>query len=267
MALVAALVAPASAADSPWGAALTPTPGPARVIGSPANGCLAGAAMLPTEGPGFAAIRLSRHRNYGHPDTIDYVERLGRAAQAAHLAPFYVGDMAQPRGGPMMWGHGSHMNGMDVDIWFNLDPKPALLPAAREEVDLPSMVLPDKSAIDRKRFGASQVTLLRLAVADPRVDRIFVHATIKRALCDMPDHSWLHKIRPWHGHDEHFHIRLSCPAGSPDCGGQAAVPPGDGCDASLDWWFQPHPPSAQPAVPKPPKPKLPAQCAAVIEGE
>jgi penicillin-insensitive murein endopeptidase len=266
--LLAALAVPAAAADSPWGAVRTPTPGPTRVIGGPANGCLAGAAALPADGPGFAAIRLSRHRNYGHPDTIAYIERLGRAAQAAHLAPFYVGDMAQPRGGPMVSGHGSHMNGMDVDIWFNLDPKPDLPPAAREEVDLPSMVLPDKSAVDPKRFGERQVTLLRLAVADPRVDRIFVHATIKRALCDMPDHSWLHKIRPWHGHDEHFHIRLSCPTGSPDCVGQPAVPPGDGCDASLDWWFQPHPPTpGLPTVPKPPKPKLPAQCAAVIEGE
>ena len=265
--LLATLALPASAAESSWSAARVPTPGPARVIGGAANGCIAGAAALPADGPGYAAIRLGRHRNYGHPDTIAYVERLGLAAQAAHLAPFYVGDMAQPRGGPMPSGHGSHMNGMDVDIWFNLDPKPDLPPDAREEVDLPSMVLQDKSAIDPKRFGARQVTLLRLAAADPRVDRIFVHATIKRALCDMPDRSWLHKIRPWYGHDEHFHVRLSCPALSPDCTGQAAVPPGDGCDASLDWWLLPRPPApGVPATPKPPKPKLPAQCAAVIAG-
>ena len=161
-----------------------PTPGPARVIGGPANGCLAGAAALPADGPGYAAIRLGRHRNYGHPDTIAYVERLGRAAQAAHLAPFYVGDMAQPRGGPMPSGHGSHMNGMDVDIWFNLDAKPDLPPVAREEVELPSMVLPDRRDIDPSRFGESQVRLLRLAASDAHVDRIFVHPTIKRANLD-----------------------------------------------------------------------------------
>jgi len=263
--LLATLALPAGAAESSWSAARVPTAGPARVIGGAANGCIAGAAALPADGPGYAAIRLGRHRNYGHPDTIAYVERLGLAAQAAHLAPFYVGDMAQPRGGPMPSGHGSHMNGMDVDIWFNLDPKPDLPPDAREEVDLPSMVLPDKSAIDPKRFGERQVRLLRLAAADPRVDRIFVHPTIKRALCDMPDRSWLHKIRPWYGHDEHFHVRLSCPAGAADCVGQAAVPAGDGCDASLAWWFEPHPPT--PALPKPAKPKLPAQCAAVIGEE
>jgi penicillin-insensitive murein endopeptidase len=106
---------------------------------------------------------------------------------------------------------------------------------------------------------------LRLATEDPRVDRIFVHPTIKAALCRMPDRSWLHKIRPWYGHDEHFHVRLACPADSPDCTGQAPVPSGDGCDASLAWWLEPRPPAPAAPTPAPPKPRLPAQCAALIE--
>ncbi len=270
---VAAVVIPtlaAAAAESPWGAARVPSAGPARAIGGPASGCLAGARVLPADGVGFSAIRLSRHRNYGHPDTIAFVERLGKAANEAGLAPFYVGDMAQPRGGPMSWGHGAHQNGVDVDIWFNLDAKPDLAPEAREEVDLPSMVLANKRNVDPERFGQRQVTLLRLAAGDTRVHRIFVNPAIKRALGDgLPptERGWLHKLRPWHGHDEHFHVRLSCPADSPDCVGQAAVPPGDGCDASLDWWFELQPPApVVPAVPKPPRPKLPVQCQAVLQG-
>jgi penicillin-insensitive murein DD-endopeptidase len=264
----------ASAGSSPsdeWGRVLTPTAGPARIIGGPANGCIVGAAKLAPDGVGYQAIRLSRHRNYGHPETVAFVEQLGKAAIAAGLAPFYVGDMAQPRGGPMTSGHAAHENGVDVDIWFNLDPKPMLPPEAREEVELPSMVLPDKSDIDRDRFGERQVRLLRLAASDARVDRIFVHSTIKRALCQgvggagNGDAGWLHKIRPWYGHDEHFHVRLACPASSPDCVRQAAVPPGDGCDASLDWWFM-HPPPVTPGpvVPKPPRPRLPKACTAVL---
>jgi len=255
-----------------WGRVLTPSAGPTRVIGGPANGCIAGAVQLPPDGIGYQAIRLSRHRNYGHPDTVAFVERLGKAAAAAGLAPFYVGDMAQPRGGPMTSGHAAHENGVDVDIWLNLDPKPTLPPEAREEVELPSMVLPDKSDIDRDRFGESQVRLLRLAVSDAHVDRIFVHPTIKRALCQgfggagNGGTGWLHKIRPWYGHDEHFHVRLSCPAGSPDCSGQSPVPPGDGCDASLDWWFT-HPPAPSPTTPPPPRPPLPAACRALLSGE
>ncbi|HZS82640.1 MAG TPA: penicillin-insensitive murein endopeptidase [Stellaceae bacterium] len=265
----------ASAVSNPaeaWGAVPTPSPGPTRIIGGPANGCLAGAAMLPPDGVGYEAIRLSRHRNYGHPETIAFVERLGKAAQAAGLPVFYVGDMAQPRGGPMLFGHGSHETGVDVDIWFNLEPKPLLPVSAREEVDLPSMVLPNKMAIDTRRFGERQVQLLRLAASDPRVDRIFVHPAIKRALCDgyggaaAGGRAWLHKLRPWFGHDEHFHVRLACPADQPECVGQAPVPPGDGCDAVLDSWLKPRPPAPPPLAPAKPRPRppLPAACRAVL---
>jgi penicillin-insensitive murein endopeptidase len=269
------VAAPAVAGSNPaddWGRVLRPSAGPPRVIGGPANGCIAGAAQLPPDGIGYRAIRLSRHRNYGHPETVAFVERLGKAAAQAGLAPFYVGDMAQPRGGPMTSGHAAHENGVDVDIWFNLDPKPALPPEAREEVELPSMVLSDHTDIDRGRFGENQVRLLRLAASDGHVDRIFVHPTIKRALCQGfggagdGDRSWLHRIRPWYGHDEHFHVRLSCPPGSPDCTGQSPVPAGDGCDASLDWWFT-HPPAPAPTTPPPPRPSLPAACRALLSGE
>jgi penicillin-insensitive murein endopeptidase len=265
------LAVPAVAASSPadeWGSVVAPTAGPARIIGSPANGCISGAARLPPDGVGYQAIRLGRHRNFGHPDTVAFVQRLGKAAAAAGLETFYVGDMAQPRGGPMTSGHAAHENGVDVDIWFTLDPKPDLAAAAREEVDLPSMALPDKSDIDRTRFGEKQVRLLRLAASDQHVDRIFVHPTIKRALCGGfggardGDTTWFHKIRAWYGHDEHFHVRLSCPASSPDCVGQDPVPPGDGCDASLDWWFEPH---EAPTAPPPPRPPLPKACPALLK--
>jgi len=260
----------AHAAD--WGSVTSPSPGPPRVIGGPASGCLAGAAELPPDGLGYEAIRLSRHRNYGHPETVAFVERLAREAHDSGLQPFYVGDMAQPRGGPMTYGHGAHQNGTDVDIWLNLDRKPVLPVSDREEVELPQMLLPDHSDIDPAHFGALQVTLLRLAARDPRVDRIFVNPAIKRALCrDVAgardgDTTWLRKIRPWYGHTRHFHVRLACPPDSPECVGQTPVPPGDGCDASLDWWFEVHPPTPGPPQVGPPKPRLPAACAALLTG-
>lgn len=269
LALVSVLLGwPAAAND--WGTVGRPSTGPARVIGGPANGCIAGAAALPAEGAGFQAIRVARNRHWGHPDVVAFVTRLGARALTDGLAPFYVGDMAQPRGGPMTFGHGSHQNGLDVDVWFNLDAKPRLAAAAREEVALPSMVLPDHSAIDPARFGAAQVRLLRLAATDARVDRILVHWTIKRALCDgvggagTGDRSWIRKVRPWYGHEAHFHVRLACPADSPACLGQASVPAGDGCDASLDWWFGPKERAPTPPGARPPRPRLPEACERVL---
>jgi penicillin-insensitive murein endopeptidase len=273
--LVAAIAAAAltplrPAAASFWDSVQTPSPGPAQSIGGSGAGCLAGGVALPADGTGYQAIRLSRRRYFGHPETVAFVERLGRADAAAGLPPFYVGDMAQPRGGPLPSMHVSHQSGIDVDIWFNLDPKPNLTPAAREQVELPSMILPDASAVDAARFGPRQVRLLRLAASDPLVERIFVHWTIKRALCEgyggagTGDRAWLHRLRPWYGHDDHFHVRLNCPPDSPHCTGQAPIPAGDGCDASLDWWFHQPPPSASPVPAAPPRQRpLPAACSAV----
>ena len=255
-------------AATPWAAVAGPSAGPPRVIGTPADGCLSGAAVLPPDGPGYEAIRLSRRRNFGHPDTIAFVARLGRAAAAAGLPLVYVGDMAQPRGGPMVSGHSAHQNGLDVDIWFTLVSRPRRPVAEREDLSLPSMLQPGGTAVDLHRFGSRQVTLLRLAAADPRVDRIFVNPAIKLALCrglagrGEAKRTWLHKIRPWWGHDEHFHVRLRCPPDSPDCRSQASIPPGAGCGARLAWWFTPHP--AAPAVRPPTKPPLPLQCRAVL---
>jgi penicillin-insensitive murein endopeptidase len=59
-------------------------------------------------------------------------------------------------------------------------------------------------------------------------------------------------------------LRIACPSDSEDCEAQEPVPPGDGCDAGLDWWFQQHP--ATPTIsPPPPKPRLPEECRAVLE--
>ncbi|MGH7012625.1 MAG: penicillin-insensitive murein endopeptidase [Stellaceae bacterium] len=247
---------------------LAPTPGPAQVIGLPWNGCLAGAAALPWDGPGFEVIHPSRHRYFGHPATVAFVDRLGERARAVGLPVFYVGDMAQPRGGPMSYGHAAHENGVDVDIWLTLDTVPGLPVAVRDTLDPPPMVLADHSAIDPARFGPRQVTLLRLAARDPAVDRIFVSLAIKRALCQgfggagKGDRSWLRRVRPWYGHEAHFHVRLKCPAGSPLCRSQPPVPPGDGCDpAVFAWWSRelskPKPPVS---LPPPAPPPLPAAC-------
>jgi penicillin-insensitive murein endopeptidase len=268
-ALFALFAANAHARD--WSDVRQPTQGPTRSLGGPANGCIAGAAALPVDGPGYQAVRLSRNRIWGHPRTVAFVQRLAAEATAMGLPPLYIGDMSQPRGGPMKFGHASHQNGNDVDIWYNLDPKPDLPPNSREEIAIVRLVSPDEQSIERQSWRPEHAALLRAAALHREVDRIFVHFAIKRELCTSVtgDRSWLSKIRPWRGHDDHFHVRLSCPPGSGDCTPQSPVPTGDGCDATLDWWFadaierrKALPPARTPPAPRP---KLPAACAAVLE--
>ncbi|MBI3504923.1 MAG: penicillin-insensitive murein endopeptidase [Proteobacteria bacterium] len=260
-----------NAAAKEWGDVRRPTPAPTQLIGGPANGCIAGAQALPVDGPGYQAVRLSRNRIWSHPQTIGYVQKLGRAAAGLGLPPLYVGDLSQPRGGPMAFGHAAHQNGNDVDIWFNIEPKPDLAPAAREDIAIVDLVAADERTVDRSVWKPRHAELLRTAAGFPEVDRIFVHFAIKKELCASAagDRSWLRKIRPWRGHNDHFHVRLACPPGNPDCATQSPIAAGDGCDASLDWWFldaeERRRLEPRPKVQAPPRPKMPAACAAVLK--
>ncbi|CAA7616018.1 penicillin-insensitive murein endopeptidase [Magnetospirillum sp. UT-4] len=264
VALVMALgLAPsAHAAGEAWAAVRLPSAQDElpQAMGSAAAGCLAGARPLPAGGEGYQVLRPQRNRFWAHPDTIAYVEGLGRRAALEGLGPLLVGDLSQPRGGPMPYGHGSHQHGLDVDIWFKLPGRPL----NDAELAGPVPITMVKGTKVAATWGRGQMRLLQLAAADPGVDRIFVNPAIKAQACRSAggDRGWLAKLRPWWGHDEHFHVRLACPAGSPGCVPQPAVPAGDGCGAELASW------NAKPTLlpdsakdkPNRRRPVLPAAC-------
>ncbi len=70
------------------------------------------------------------------------------------------------------------------------------------------------------------------------MQRIFVNPAIKKALCREAkgDRSWLSKVRPFYGHDYHFHIRITCPEGDKQCKPQPAPSESEGC-APTDFAF------------------------------
>jgi penicillin-insensitive murein endopeptidase len=249
-----------------WGAVAGPLPGAARIIGGTGLGCIAGAVALPADGPGWQAVRVSRNRHWGHPALVGFLKDFTEAAQARGFPKLWVGDMGQPRGGPMPYGHASHQNGLDVDIWLELSPKPALPAAAREAISVPSLVRADETGIEAGIWRPRHAGLIRLAAGMPGVDRILVNHAIKRELCRMhAGEPWLRRVRPWRGHDSHMHIRLRCPPGQPECRDQPPPPAGDGCDASLAWWLTPEARKPAPRPPGPP-PALPATCRGVLTG-
>ena len=241
---------------------------PPRIVGGPGGGCIAGAIPLPAEGPGYATIRTQRSYFYGHPNTIAALETLARQAQSAGMGTLYMNDISKPRGGPFPGIHASHMLGLDADVWLDIRPKPRLTPAQRDSVEVETLVRPDGRGIDPTLWSPQHATLLRLATQLPGVDRVLVNPAIKQQLCTTAtaDRSWLQRIRPWYGHAAHMHIHFRCPPNQPECTDQAPPPPGDGCDASLQWWFDQLDAPPKPAGPaRPAKPiVLPAACAAIM---
>ena len=236
--LLFALAGPITAAEPDWGDVRDPAPPPTHAIGGYARGCLAGAVALPADGPGYQVMRLSRDRFYGHPRLIRFIEGFAETMRAEGWDGLLVGDLAQPRGGPMSSGHRSHQIGLDVDIWFQPEDRP-LSEAERESRSAVSVVSGNGQTVDPAEWTDGHARLLRTAAGFAEVERIFVGAAIKRKLCatTVGDRGWLAKIRPWWGHVYHFHVRLRCPPEDAACGNQAPVPPGDGCDETLAWWL------------------------------
>ena len=238
---------------------------------------------LPETGPTWQAMRLSRNRNWGHPEALAYIQRLSRfAATQPGWAGMYIGDISQPRGGPMRSGHQSHQIGLDIDIWMLPPKRLNLSRSQREQISSVSVRSADQRSVNGN-WTPQHREILKRAASDPAVDRIFVTPPVKIEMCKTAtrsDRQWLQKIRPLYGHHYHFHVRLKCPRGSTACITQSPSvrelsKGGDGCDDTLMWWVTDYlnPPKIdKPTEPAPRKrgardftmADLPRQCQTVL---
>jgi penicillin-insensitive murein endopeptidase len=210
-----------------------------RAIGWYAKGCLAGGVQLADAGPEWQTMRPSRNRAWGHPKMIRLLKRLAAEAKQEDGWPgLLVGDIAQPRGGPLMTGHASHQVGLDADVWLTPMPDRVLTLKEREDIQATSMLDKTRLAVDPNIFTAKHLAVIKRAASYREVERIFVNPAIKKALCEMSgkDRRWLAKVRPLWGHDYHFHIRIGCPNGG--CQAQPPVSGDDGCGKEVDNWLK-----------------------------
>ena len=258
-----------------FGAAASAAPLPARAIGFYAKGCLAGAEPLAIDGEAWQAMRLSRNRNWGHPKLIRLIERLAKEAKVEDGWPgLLVGDLSQPRGGPMLTGHASHQVGLDADVWLTPMPERRLSAQEREELSATSMLRADGVEVDPAIWTEKHARLILRAASFSEVDRIFVHPGIKKAMCERKDLDRKHlgKVQPYWGHHYHMHIRMTCPPESDGCTNQSSRPNDDGCGQEIEHWMKMvRKPPAPPGTPKP-SPKalltldhLPADCKLVLQ--
>lgn len=251
-----------------------PSLGKAMAIGYYPRGCLSGGVELPINGPNWQVMRVSRNRNWGHPSLVRFLERFApAAAKATGWKGILVGDMAQPRGGPLPYGHTSHQIGLDVDIWFMPMPAHTLSSEEREKTSAINLVSDDWKHINPKTWSPQQIAFIRTAAEQPEVERVLVNAAIKKEICRVEGKNggtWLKKVRPWYWHHDHIHVRLKCPPDSPNCRAQPAVPDDTGCDdKELAFWFSDKvlKPRKDPNA-KPPRPltmaDLPPACQTVL---
>jgi penicillin-insensitive murein endopeptidase len=278
MAASAALAQDALPAKQLFGKMTLPSKQRTAPLGFYAKGCLAGGIAIPVDGPAWQVIHLSRNRRWGTPEMIALVERLAREAKAEDgWNGLMIGDISQPRGGPMLSGHASHQIGLDADIWLTPMPDRTMTYEEREVVPEASVLKSSMVQVDNRKWTRAHQRLIVRAASYPQVERVFVHPAIKKKLCDTlegSDRTVLNKIRPIYGHHYHFHIRMKCPPGSAGCEDQVDPPMDSGCGKPLAEWLDRVKP--RPVVkPKKPvkvaKPKhlmmsaLPDACAIVLK--
>lgn len=271
-------------AQAPW--ELVPVPIPAarpQVLGGYSSGCILGAQEIPISTNYWEMVNVTRNRHYGHPQLIDFLDRLGAFAARRGYGKLVLGDSGLPAGGKMAYGHASHQLGIEVDVRYLTYQGPRITLFERNtwpEVDIAEQrqfqVIKNgvETTVLKSRmlptFTRSSVELVRAAALDPLVNRIFVSPPIKKKMCEIFKDAksvypaWLLKVRPYYYHTAHFHVRMNCPATSPACVGQGLPtadptdPTGVGCAGdSLYWWLTgiernpgpPPPPPGPPAVP------------------
>jgi penicillin-insensitive murein endopeptidase len=154
-------------------------------------------------------------------------------------------------------------------------PDRVLTKEERDTISASNLVSEDWKHLNPETWTPQHVAFIKTAAQQPEVERVLVNAVIKKELCRTEakqPHAWLAKVRPWYKHHDHIHVRLKCPADSPNCRAQSPVPGDDGCSAKeLDSWFTDKVlrPTIATTPSKPPKPMmladLPPACKTVLE--
>lgn len=256
------------AASNPWSAQRSPASGPAESIGTPTAGCLKGGEAITNSTAGIVLTQPQRRRYYGHPRLIQLLSSIGGARAKSSVAPLFLGDVAQARGGPTMSAHASHQTGLDADILYAVPAKWNYKARKQRAPGAPGMVDAGKKKVTAS-FGAAQIALLKSFAESEQTDRLLVHYAIKKELCEkLPKEDWIRKVRPWYGHDHHFHVRVKCAASDSKCKDGEAIPAGNGCDETLAWWWSDEAKGEaqknQHRQTHPVMPELPAECGTLI---
>src|SRR4030088_688637 len=158
-----------------FGRKVLPAAMPTRVVGFYAKGCIAGAEALPINGETWQVMRLSRNRNWAHPNMVALLKRLAdKAHKDAGWPGILVGDMSQPRGGPMLTGHASHQVGLDADIWLTAMPERRLSAVERHNFPATDVGAANGRDIDSAVWRPQHRQLLEAFARGPEVERIFI---------------------------------------------------------------------------------------------
>jgi len=187
--------------------------------------------ILPADGPNWQAMRPSRNRAWGLPVLIQLMRSASGKLPAAGWAGLLVGDIAQPRGGPMLTGQARIRSARcrhlaDADAAAPVEPRRARRDAG-DQWSSQRMAM-----ISMRRPGRCQHR--RVPRRSPRAwGRTHIPSTRRSAArCAarlVPTGTGWTKIRAWWGHNYISTFASPVRTAQAECRSQALPPPGEGC--------------------------------------
>jgi penicillin-insensitive murein endopeptidase len=207
----------------------TPLPAPPprpESVGHPNEGRLEGGVRLDTSRPYLRVVPSHERRDarWGLPALVGMIDRAARAVAKRYPgAALNVGDLSL-RGGGELLRHNSHESGRDADLGFYV------VDAAGQSVHARTFVQFDEtlksSAAGGARFDLGRNWLLvqhlvtdpvaqvsHIFVAEPLRKRLLAHARSIGVSQRILDRAAIAMMQPSNSlpHDDHFHVRISCP--------------------------------------------------------
>lgn len=186
---------------------LTPQPREqTNAVGTYNSGSLENGMQI-LEGPYIKSVRTARGTNYGTYELVTGLERASCAVFKQYNLKVEMGDLSRQRGGPL-GSHGSHQNGLDVDV--------SLFANRNGAVSNSPWFSPGRDTFDVEtnwKFAEAfvkSVPTYMIFLDRTHIDALRQYAT-SRNIADRE--RVLGVLHHEAGHLDHFHIRVSCPVG------------------------------------------------------
>lgn len=203
-----------------------------QAIGFPDAGSLRNATSILTRQQAlnkkafFEVVAPDRKKHFATYEMAEMITRVGEQLNRQYTKKLYVSNISAINGGKLR-PHASHQNGLDVDLGY---------PSDVATLKFPLVVRMSTGEYFSKNYSIEKTFNLfkyMFSQKDILVDRIFVDAKIKKALCDFAIaknefqteakdvvRSMFQNLQHVRGHGDHFHLRIKCSKYDPGCRGR-----------------------------------------------
>jgi penicillin-insensitive murein endopeptidase len=205
-------------------------------IGTPNNGSLINSETQEEQGQGFMQLFREKDHIYATRDLITMLQlaALDMSKRYPNRDRLQIEDMSARNGGRVE-GHGSHQNGLDVDLgYFKLD---GVEHDPRTAGTYYAHPMATNGVVSSNFDTERNWELAKSLHQHGNVQKIFMDQTIKNHLCryaksinELQKHqNVLRSIRHVTNHEDHMHVRLRCPKDARKCRNLPEAPEGTGC--------------------------------------